>query len=146
MYFLSSQRKAVSIRELAQAFNSTSLKCRRGKLQCGSLQTQRVIQRRFANKPFAADSTLLPLHMPSQKACFSHARWGETSLHRAVSCLLNQTLRLHSDEPVISIGSSVCRKPGPLVPSCSVKLAPLSFLPLPASVMIFWIVHASERQ
>lgn len=69
--FLSSPRKAVNIKELAQEFSSTSLKSLKGKLQCHLLQTQSVIERRYANKSFTAGSTILPLHTQSWQKQYS---------------------------------------------------------------------------
>ena len=57
IYFLSSQRKVASIKELALEFSSTSLMS----LQCHSLQT-RSFFKTFANKSFAPDSEVPPLH------------------------------------------------------------------------------------
>lgn len=117
--------EAVSIKELAQEFSSTSLQSLGGKLCCYLLQARSVSKTRFANKSFAADSTILPLHIRRVKKAFCQALCREMRMHQAVSFVVNQILKKMqcSDEPMISICSFFCRKPNLLVPSCSVKIA-----------------------
>lgn len=146
---LSWQREAVSINEWAQEFTSTSLKSLRGKLQCSSLQTQSAIKRRFANKSFAADSTILALHRHRVEKMHYAVRpdrekW--VRIRQSFTCWTKSSdpMQWWAHDFYLFLFLQETQSPGPqllLVPS---ETCPSVLSPTVPFHMIVWIVHASE--